>query len=165
MSRLDSFIRRLQAQRACLDMAAAASAALDGPILEIGLGNGRTYDHLREICPDREIFVFEREVRAHPACIPDPEHLILGDLRDTLPAARARFPGSAALIHIDIGSGDEAASRAIAAVIASHLPGLLRADGLVVSDQDVAFPGGTPLDPPDGVRPGRYHLYRKTGSE
>ena len=146
-------------------MAAAACAALDGPILEIGLGNGRTYDHLREICPDREIFVFEREVRAHPACIPDPEHLILGDLRDTLPAARARFPGSAALIHIDIGSGDEAASRAIAAVIASHLPGLLRADGLVVSDQDVAFPGGTPLDPPDGVRPGRYHLYRKTGSE
>ncbi len=142
-------------------MTAAATAAMDGPILEIGLGNGRTYDHLREICPDREIFVFEREVRAHPDCIPDRDHLILGDLRDTLPASRSRFQRAASLIHIDIGSGDEAASRAIAAVIASYLPDLLRPGGLVVSDQDVAFAGGTALDPPDGVQPGRYHLYRK----
>ncbi|MGH6887075.1 MAG: class I SAM-dependent methyltransferase, partial [Geminicoccales bacterium] len=49
MSRLDSFIRRLEAQRACLDLAAARIADLPGPVLELGLGNGRTYDHLREL--------------------------------------------------------------------------------------------------------------------
>ena len=66
MSRLDSFIRRLEAQRACLDRAAALVAGLAGPVLELGLGNGRTYDHLRALLPGRDIFVFERAVSAHP---------------------------------------------------------------------------------------------------
>ena len=55
MSRLDSFIRRLEAQRACLNQAAALIVGLDGAVLELGLGNGRTYDHVRELFPDREI--------------------------------------------------------------------------------------------------------------
>jgi len=59
MSRLDSFIRRLEAQRQCLNHCAGLIAEVDGPILEVGLGNGRTFDHLREIFPSREIFVFE----------------------------------------------------------------------------------------------------------
>ena len=58
MSRLDSFIRRLEAQRACLEYAAGQIRDLPGPVLELGLGNGRTYDHLRELLPEREIFVF-----------------------------------------------------------------------------------------------------------
>ncbi len=81
MSRLDSFIRRLEAQRACLDMAAALVGGLDGPALELGLGNGRTYDHLRELCPDRQIYVCERSVAAHPDCVPPSEFLLLGDMR------------------------------------------------------------------------------------
>ena len=56
MSRLERFILRLKAQRNCLDAAAALLAGLDGPILELGLGSGRTYDHLRDRFPDREIF-------------------------------------------------------------------------------------------------------------
>ena len=55
MSRLDSFIRRLVAQRACLDHAAQLIGGLDGAVLELGLGNGRTYDHLRSLFPGREI--------------------------------------------------------------------------------------------------------------
>ena len=95
MSRLDSFIRRLEAQRACLEYAAGQIRDLPGPVLELGLGNGRTYDHLRELLPEREIFVFERAVNAHPDCIPDPAHLILGDVRATLPRARVRLAGEA----------------------------------------------------------------------
>ena len=100
MSRLDSFIRRLQAQRACIDAAAEAIAGLEGPVFELGLGNGRTYDHLRDRLPDREIYVFERQVAAHPACVPDEEHLFLGDIHETLPAALPRFEGRVALIHL-----------------------------------------------------------------
>ena len=66
VSRLDSFIRRLQAQRACLDMAAGLIADIDGLVLELGLGNGRTYDHLRETLPGREIYVCERSPRRIP---------------------------------------------------------------------------------------------------
>ena len=91
MSRLDSFIRRLKAQRACLDMAAELIADVDGPVLELGLGNGRTYDHLREILPDRDVYAFDRRIAAHPACIPDEAHMFLGDLHDTLPGALKRL--------------------------------------------------------------------------
>ena len=66
MSRLDAFIRRLQAQRTCLGLAADLVAGVPGPVLELGLGNGRTYDHLRELMPDREIFVLERQPMARP---------------------------------------------------------------------------------------------------
>lgn len=160
MSRLDSNIRRLQAQRACLDRAAALVRDLPGPVFELGLGNGRTYDHLREILPGREIFVFEREVAAHPDCIPDPAHLLLGDIAETLPAAAARFGRQVALLHSDIGTGDAARNARIAAFIATQLPALMRPGGIVLSDQDLGYPGAAPLALPAGVKPGRYFLYR-----
>ena len=97
MSRLDSFIRRLMAQRACLDRAADLIKDVSGPLLELGLGNGRTYDHMRELMPRREIYVFEREVAAHSDCIPPSDYLILGDARETLPMMWDRLSQSAAL--------------------------------------------------------------------
>jgi hypothetical protein len=160
LSRLDSFIRRLEAQRACLDRAAALIGPVPGPVLEFGLGNGRTFDHLREIMPGRDIFVFEREVAAHPDCIPAPDRLILGDLRETLPAARARFAARAALAHLDVATGEAAASRALAAVLAPLIAPLLRRGAVIVSEPPLDIPGWAALDLPDGVRPGRYHLYR-----
>ena len=60
MSRLDSMIRRLEAQRDGVAWAALKLVGVPGDILEIGLGNGRTYDHLRETFPDREIWVIDR---------------------------------------------------------------------------------------------------------
>ncbi len=161
MSRLDSFIRRLEAQRACLNMAAALVADLPGPVLELGLGNGRTYDHLREICPEREIFVFERKVAAHPDSTPDEAHLLLGDIHESLPAARERFGGEVALVHADIGTGDAAGNAQIAAFVAGLLPAFLRQGGLVAADQDMRFEGARPVALPEGVKPGRYFLYRK----
>ena len=60
MSRLDSAIRRLMAQKMALAWATDQVVGRPGPVLELGLGNGRTYDHLREILGStREIFVFE----------------------------------------------------------------------------------------------------------
>ena len=61
MSRLDSFIARMEAQRDCLNFLQAPVSALSGPILEIGLGNGRTYDHLRQLFPGRDIYVPQYE--------------------------------------------------------------------------------------------------------
>ncbi|MEQ8605035.1 MAG: class I SAM-dependent methyltransferase [Marivibrio sp.] len=158
MSRLDSVIRRLKAQRACLNAAAERVAGREGVVLELGLGNGRTYDHLREILPERQIFVFEREVRAHPDCIPPDDYLYLGDVRDTLTRAAADLAGRAVLVHSDIGTGEAARNAALAAEISRLLPGLLAPGAVIVSDQALALPGTRPLDPPEGVRPGRYHM-------
>jgi len=160
MSRLDINIRRLQAQRACLDLVAAHIRDMPGPIFEMGLGNGRTYDHLREALPGREIFVFDREVAAHPDCIPDTAHLFLGDFRETLPRAVDRFAGSVAFIHADVGSANAERDARLAGAIAEFLPVLLRPGGLVASDRDVAFTGAQTIRLPASVAAGVYFLYQ-----
>ena len=160
MSRLDSFIRRLEAQRACLDHAARAIAGLPGPVLELGLGNGRTYDHLRQLLPGRAIFVFERELAAHPASMPDSAHLILGDIRETLPAAGARIGAPAVLAHSDIGTGDRERNAELAAWLAQAVPPLLAPGALVVSDQPMAAAALVPQPLPGGIAEERYFLYR-----
>jgi len=161
VSRLDSFIRRLEAQRACLNHAAELIAGLDGVALELGLGNGRTYDHLRELFPDREIYVCERQVAAHPDCVPPPERLILGDMRETLPAARARLGGRVVLAHLDVGTGDAAENQILAAELMLLVLPLLCAGAIIVSDPPLAAADLEALPLPDAIAPGRYHLYRR----
>ena len=161
MSRLDSFIRRLEAQRACLNLAAAQIRDLDGAVLELGLGNGRTYDHLRSLLPERDIYVCERRVAAHPDCVPPPDKLILGDMRETLVEASGRLGGRVVLAHLDVGTGDAAANRALAAALTPLVLPLLRQGAVLASDPPLDSPELAPLRLPDGVAPGRYHLYRR----
>jgi hypothetical protein len=160
MSRLDSVIRRLKAQRACLDLAAEHLAGLpsEAVLFEVGLGNGRTYDHLREILPGREIYVFDRQINAHPDCIPEESHIFLGDLFETLPQALARFEGKAALVHADVGSGDQEANRRLAEAVREDLGRLLIPGGLLISDQQMDFAGSQALPLPEGVAAGRYNI-------
>jgi hypothetical protein len=165
MSRLDSFIRRLEAQRACLDMAAGMVREIDGPVLELGLGNGRTYDHLRELFPEREIFVCERRVAAHPLCLPPTEYLLLGDMRETLPAARGRLEARVALAHLDPGTGDLEESRALARALSPLIAPMLRGGGVLVSEPEIDWPELSALPLPPSVAPGRYHLYRRIRSQ
>ena len=164
MSRLDSFIRRLEAQRACLSLAARLVRALEGPVLELGLGNGRTYDHLRELCPDRQIYVCERHIAAHPDCLPPPELLLLGDMRDTLGVARRRLEARVSLAHFDAASGDAAASRAFAAEVIPLLVPLLCSGAVLCSEPAMTAAELAPLALPEGVAAGRYHLYRRVNS-
>jgi hypothetical protein len=160
VSRLDSAIRRLEAQRACLDHAVALIADLDGIVLELGLGNGRTFDHLRERLPGRPIYVVERQVAAHPDCIPASDCLILGDVRDELAAACPRFAASVALAHVDLASGDEPSSDRLFAALPPLLAPLMRAGGIVVSERQLSHPCWRPLGLPPRVPFGRYWIYR-----
>ncbi len=165
MSRLDSVIRRLEAQRRCIGWARDQLADLPGVVLELGLGNGRTYDHLRETFPGREIYVFEREVQAHPDCRPDDAHLFLGDVRETLPRALARLGRDVALAHSDVGTGDEARNRALAAQIAPGIARMMRRGGLVLSDQTLEAPGLERRPAPEGVPADRYFVYRAVATD
>lgn len=160
MSRLDSFIRRLEAQRACLDEAARLIAGLPGAVLELGLGNGRTYDHLRQLFPDRAVHVCERQLATHPACLPPAEFLIFGDMRETLPSLAGRLRGRFALAHYDAGSGDAMANQAQAAALGPLFAPLLCGGAILVSDPPFELPGFDPLPLPPDIAPGRYHLYR-----
>jgi hypothetical protein len=160
LSRLDSALRRLQAQRDCLDLAVRLVRDLPGPVFELGLGNGRTYDHLREACPDREIFVFERRVAAHADCIPDLDHLFEGAIEDTLDQVHHRFSGRVILAHADLGSGQPVRDACTAAMLSTKLAGLMAPGGVIASDQELYVPAAESLELPPSVQTGRYFLYR-----
>ena len=161
MTRLDSVIRRLTAQRDLLDWATREMSA-QGLVLELGLGNGRTYDHLRNRLPGREIHVFERSPAAHPDCIPPDPYLIVGDIFETLPLFTERFgAGSAALIHSDIGTGDEAANLKLVQRLSPLLETLLQPGGLLIADRAFDLPSCTDISSQTGVAEGRYYVYRR----
>ena len=163
MSRLDSFLRRITAQRDCLDAAVALIRSVPGPILELGLGNGRTFDHLRQRLPGREIFVFDRRVAAHSDCIPDDDHMILGDFHDTLGTALDRLGQPAALAHCDMGSGDGQVDSRLAGAVGPLLSQIMAVGGIVVSDQEMTVEAWEPRPLPPSVAPGRYHMWRVIG--
>jgi hypothetical protein len=158
--RLERMIERLVTQRACLDYAAQFIADIPGVILEVGLGKGRTFDHLRRLFPERELYAFDRDVHAPADVVPDGRYLVLGDFRQTLAAASTRLGHSAALIHADIGSEDSARDRALAAAIAPLVVRLLRPGALVVTDRELAAAALVVQSLPPAVGRFPYFIYR-----
>jgi trans-aconitate methyltransferase len=162
MSRLDVFIRRMQAQRACIDAVAGKVSGLTGPVLELGLGNGRTYDHLRSRFPGRKIYVFDREIAAHPDCVPPDSFCRLGDFRATVPAYLAEGRPNAAFIHADIGTSDRENSTRLAADLAPSLLKILAPGAYLGCDQPINASELDEIELPDNVGEGRYHFYRRS---
>jgi hypothetical protein len=162
MSRLDAVIGRLNAQRSCLNVAVSMIADTPGVILELGLGNGRTFDHLRSSFPKRNIYVFDREVASHPDCRPAEDRLFLGPMAETLVIATKQLGASAALIHADIGFGDAAATERNVAAIGPLLPDLLCEGGVVFCDQSLdRIAALRPISLPADIPANRYFGYEK----
>ncbi len=159
-SRLARMIERLATQRACLEWAAAEISGLDGPVIELGLGKGRTYDHLRRLMPNREIFCFDRDVHAPRDCVPDDKHLILGDFRVTLLDALERVGERAALIHADIGSEHPGRDAALVHDIGPFLADLIRPHGVLLADRELPADYWRPLPLPKGAGRWNYYVYR-----
>ncbi|MBE7636195.1 hypothetical protein GUA87_05020 [Sneathiella sp. P13V-1] len=161
MSKLDSFIRRMSAQRDCLNHVARKIENVTGPVLELGLGNGRTYDHLREKFGAEDVYVFDRQKAAHPDYCPDDDHMVLGDFTETLKQVADRLPEKARLAHCDIGTGDKVQSMELANLIVDDLDLLLTPGAYIVSDQPFDRVNWIPQPLPEEVAVGRYHIYRK----
>lgn len=159
-NRLDRMIFRLETQRKFLLRAIELVAAVPGPVLEFGLGKGRTYDFLRRRLRNRRIFAFDREIHCPPDCVPEDAFLLLGDFRDTVPGALARIGEPAALAHFDIGSEDGRVDAELAAWLAPAAAPLIGRGGVVVSDRPMSAPGWTALPPPSGAHDGRHFIYR-----
>lgn len=165
MSRLDSFIRRLEAQRTVLNWAAKAVEGREGLVLELGLGNGRTFDHLRDILPGRAIYAFDRQAKANPRSMPADEWLVLGDMEQTLPDFAVRHGRTAVMLHVDATTGQPERDAIALAWLPGHVAALAADDALVVS--------GSPLEHalliaaalPSEVPEGRYFAYRRLGAD
>lgn len=159
MSRLESFIRRMSAQRDVINhVSETLPLPAGGVILEIGLGNGRTFDHLREKFPGRRIIAFDRALGAHSSSMPEPGDLILGEIAQT---AEAFADGTAALAHADIGTGYDDKD----AVTLTWLPDIvsraLAVGGIAISGLPLDHAALEPLPVPATVDSRRYFLYRR----
>lgn len=159
MSRLDSFIARMQAQRNLLNhIEETAMVAPGGVILEIGLGNGRTYDHLRERFPENRIIVFDRAVGSHPASTPAEDDLVLGDIKETI----RQFAGTGvAFAHADIGTAYVEKDAKTLTWLPQSVAAALASGGIAASGLPLEEPQLEPLPLPQGIEPGRYYFYRK----
>ena len=157
MSRLESMRRRLTAQIDGLNWAAGAIAGVSGDVLELGLGNGRTYDHLRQELPNRRIWVIDRVLQSHPSCVPPEENLLLGEAEEMM-AELARRGARMALAHYDFGYGVKAEDVAEGKRLSPFIAALMVPGGLVVSQQPLV--GFEQIAGPDTIDPERYLFYR-----
>lgn len=158
MSRLDSFIRRLLAQRDILNAIAADVRALDGDVLELGLGNGRTYDHLRELFPGKRIIAFDRDERRDQISRPADRDMVVGEIQNTI---APYLTGTAALAHADIGTGHADRDAVTLTWLPDTMARALTTGGIAVSGLPLDHPALTPFPQPEGVPAGRYFLYRR----
>ncbi len=157
MSRLDSMLRRLSAQRDGLNWAAEQIKDMQGDVLDLGLGNGRTYDHLRETLTDRRIWVIDRVLQCHPSCVPPEENFLEGEAEPMLDRLHAQDT-QIALAHYDLGFGVKEQDVAEAARLSPLLARIMAPGGLIVSGQPMV--GFTQLEEPGEIAPGRYMFYR-----
>ncbi len=160
-SRLDLFIDRMVSQRACLDHAIAQTSTMSGPVFELGLGNGRTYHHMVQYIQNRPVYVFERAVASHPDSTPPEDLVILGDVRETLPAALERFGPTASLIHADLGGHNRDKNDAFARLVSPLIEPLLAEGGLMVSSDRMYFENLTEIPLPEHAVDGRCFIYRR----
>lgn len=160
-SRLDLFIDRLVSQRACIDVAITETARMEGPVFELGLGNGRTYHHMRSRIRSRDIYVFERAVASHPDSTPPEELTILGDVNQTLPETLARMGAVASLIHADLGGHNREKNDIFARKVSPLIEPLLAPGGMMVSSDRMYFADLVEVALPEGSVPERCFVYRK----
>lgn len=158
MSRLDSFIRRLSAQRDILNHVHTDMDLPAGPIMEIGLGNGRTFNHLRELFPERRIVAFDRAMGAHASSVPDEKDMVIGEIAQT---AQAYLGIEAALVHADIGTGYPEKDAVTLTWLPQLVAGMLVEGGVAISGLPLEEKTLNPLPVPASVPTDRYFLYRK----
>lgn len=159
MSRLDSFINRMSAQRDLLNhVRDNLSLPPEGLVFEIGLGNGRTYSHLRENFPNRRIIAFDRKLASHASATPEPENFIEGEIRDT---GRPFMQGQAALVHADIGTGYDDKDAVTLTWLPDMVAGMLASGGMVVSGLPLDHEQLEPQPQIAGVAADRYFHYRR----
>ena len=160
MSRLESFIRRMLAQRDCINLAADMIKDVPGVVWEFGLGNARSYDHLRETFTDRDVYVFDLEPYAPMEFRPPENRLVVGNVQETVPREVARNPGAVALLHYDVGTGHRPDDLKLAAELSKVISPAIAPGGIVMGVYELTLENAMQLPNPEGIAEGRYFIYR-----
>jgi hypothetical protein len=159
MSRLDTFINRMSAQRDILNhVAHDLGLPPEGDVLEVGLGNGRTYSHLRELFPERRVIAFDRAMNAHRTAAPGDDDFVMGEINET----GRKFAGcGAALVHADIGTGYPDKDAVTLSWLPQMLADMLQSGGYAISGLPLDHQQLRELPRLPSVKEGRYFMYRR----
>ncbi|WP_299617822.1 class I SAM-dependent methyltransferase [uncultured Tateyamaria sp.] len=157
MSRLESMRRRLTAQIDGINWAAGQIDGVAGDVLEMGLGNGRSYDHLRQEIKGRRIWVIDRILKCHPTCVPPEADFLQGEADDMLHDL-AQNGARIALAHYDFGFGVKDLDVEEGAKLSPLIAAVMVPNGLVLSQQPLI--GFEQISGPDTIDPERYLFYR-----
>lgn len=159
MSRLDSFISRMTAQRDILNhIEGTLGLPAEGEIFEVGLGNGRTHSHLRQLFPNRRILAFDRHMGAHKTEAPEPQDVVLGEIKET---GQDYLGADAALVHADIGQGYPEKDAITLTWLPQMVAGMLARGAYAVSGLPLVHADLEELPRLPSVEEGRYFYYRK----
>ena len=161
LTRLEKTLYRLEAQHACFAWVFEEIADQSGVVFEIGLGLGRTFNHMRHHLPGRDIYTFDRQMNAYPDCTPRDDELVMGEIADTLPLMSKKFAGQVILAHTDIGSFDKALNAEMSSLMSANLLSCLAPNAIIMSDLPLQVPQTSELELPQGARADRYYLYRR----
>ena len=148
--------RRLTAQIDGINWAAEKIADMDGDVLEMGLGNGRTYDHLRQELPDRRIWVIDRMLRCHPSCVPPEQDFLEGEAEPMLQRL-AQTGAKMVLAHYDFGYGVKDKDVEEGCRLSPLIKAVMAEGGLILSQQPLV--GFKQIRGPDTIAPDRYLFY------
>jgi hypothetical protein len=154
---LERTLYRLRAQYATLGTAFSAIAGRRGLVWEIGLGKGRSYDHLRRALPEAAVYAFDRQRLSVADCTPPDDRMMLGELAETLPPLAAAQAGRVVLAHVDLGT--EPPAEETRAALERWLPVVLGPGGLVAAGTPLTLAGAQSLALPEAAAAGGYALY------
>jgi hypothetical protein len=109
--------------------------------------------------PGRDIYVFERKVAAHPACIPPDDRLFLGEARQPIPGREEAGRQRGADPHRS-RTGDHQANMAMGRWLGPALDALAAPGGFILANQPLDVARWRREANPPGVPTDRYYLYR-----
>jgi hypothetical protein len=168
MSHLDDLIRRFCAQRDMLNAALGLlhTARFDPSLIavELGLGSGRSYDHLREALGGRTLYAFDFEVATHPGFEPPGACLVLGDILERFPDFARSRESTACLVHVDIGTRDRVTDEHRYAALIPSIARIAVPGAIVVSDRPLPSAALEPASPQAAPGEWPYFLYRRRTS-
>ncbi len=137
---------------------------IPGPVFELGLGNGRTFDHIRTLLPERKILVFDKKSTLGLKPRPVAENLIIGDVRKTLPEHLAEQSQRAVLIHNDLGNGTEEEGVEMCEWLSPLVEQSAAPGCVVVTNSALQLNGWRQITIPEPHAWNRYFIYQKPHS-
>lgn len=150
----------MTAQRDCINHAAGLIKNIPGVVFELGLGNGRSYDHMRQTLPDRDIYVFDRQVCSLSSCRPPDEKIFIGEVVHTLIMAGEIFSKKGALLHNDLGTSDCEKYKKLMDEITPLLESILMPGAIIISNTPIHTDAWERISGPQGIKQEHYYLYR-----